>query len=297
MAVSVDNHSSVVPLRPQTVGGFAASLKEIAPLLPGDELTSFIRGRMVANAVGHGRMAMGASLMAAGLDAAPHVHRQLAQIRPSRRQDNPEKQTLAMIAQCFRLSISRSAIYVTTEMFDVHAAEQAKGQPKLFSTAISKIATLLKGLADTPFDNTRSMFDVTTIMVASEFSRTMRTDEDPIDNTGTNHNQLANSILIGGKGIRSGLVVGASDLADGSMAASPAHRSMDPALMKAMGRPFDFETMQPRPDLPEAFDIADYLTVGSVINTVYSLFGVPKEHHRSPSRELPPSPVLSGLLA
>ena len=46
------------------------------------------------------------------------------------------------------------------------------------------------------------------------FGRTMRAPDMPIAATGTNHNQFANSILLGGKGIRSGLVVGASDLAD-----------------------------------------------------------------------------------
>ncbi len=56
------------------------------------------------------------------------------------------------------------------------------------------------------------MFDVTTVMVASEFGRTMRGAGLPIDQTGTNHNQFSNSILIGGKGIRAGMVLGASDL-------------------------------------------------------------------------------------
>ena len=54
------------------------------------------------------------------------------------------------------------------------------------------------------------MFDVTTVMIASEFGRTLRSLDSPIDNTGTNHNQFSNSVLIGGKGIRGGMVIGES---------------------------------------------------------------------------------------
>ena len=64
-----------------------------------------------------------------------------------------------------------------------------------------------------------------------------------------------------------------------------------------MGLPFDFATLKPRPDQPETFDIKDYLTIGSVVNTVYALFDVPKAHYRSLRRDLPAAPVLHGLLA
>ena len=141
------------------------------------------------------------------------------------------------------------------------------------------------------------MLDVTTVMVASEFGRTMRSPDAAIDDTGTNHNQFSNSILVGGKGIRGGLVIGASDLRDEVEEPSAAHLQLDPMQEKTMGLPFDFGTMAPRSDLPSGFDIKDYLTIGSVVNTIYSLFGVPKEHHRVLRRELPTAPVLHGLLA
>lgn len=296
VVVSINNHSAVVPLQPKAVGGLASSLKQVQPLEMGAPLSEFIRSRMTANARGPGRLAAGARLMRSGLEHAPRVHQQLARlIQPSSRL-SPEMQTLALIAQCFKLSISRSAIYSPSEFFDVHATEQAKRQPALFTGAIGKIATLFQGLAETPFDNQRSMFDVTTVLVASEFSRTMRAPEAPVDATGTNHNQFANSILIGGKGIRSGMVIGSTDLATEAEKASPAHLALDPHLEKAMGRPFDFKTLTSRTDLPDAFDIKDYLTIGSVVNTIYALFGVPKEHYRILRRELPVAPAMDGLL-
>jgi hypothetical protein len=140
------------------------------------------------------------------------------------------------------------------------------------------------------------MIDVTTVMIASEFGRTMRSAEAPIDNTGTNHNSLSNSVLLGGKGIKGGLVIGASDLATERAQASGAHRAMDPALEKTMGTPFDFAALRPISELPDEFDIEDHLTVASVINSVYALFNVPQDRYRSLGRNLPVAPVLHGLL-
>ena len=97
--------------------------------------------------------------------------------------------------------------------------------------------------------------------------------------------------------IRTGLVIGASDLVDEKDAPSKAHLAMDPALEKVMGRPVDFKTLGVRPVRPDAFDIEDYLTIGSVVNTLYAAFSVPKARYRSNGRNLPSAPILYGLLA
>ena len=82
------------------------------------------------------------------------------------------------------------------------------------------------------------MFDVTTVMVASEFGRTLRAPDAPIDNTGTNHNQFSNSILLGGKGIRGGMVIGASDLRRRDRRRSrKAHLALDPHAREDDGLP------------------------------------------------------------
>lgn len=295
--VNVNNHSSVVPLEHNSLEQLADRLRAVEPPRSDDTIGRFIRSRLEAGAVGEGRMATGARLMLSGLEQAPDVHRKLAALRVPRADLSAEAQAIALIAECFRLALARSAIYVLREQFDVHDAEQAKLQPKLFTEAVLKIAGLLRALVDTPFDAGRSMLDVTTVMVASEFGRTMRAPDMPIGETGTNHNQFSNSILLGGKGIRGGMVVGASDLPDEKAAPSKAHLAMDPMLEKVMGRPIDLKTLDVRPDQPEAFDIESYLTVGSVVNTIYSTFSVPKTHYRSIGRNLPLAPVLNGLLA
>jgi uncharacterized protein (DUF1501 family) len=224
------------------------------------------------------------------------VHRKLASLSAGNTGESVEKQSIALIAECFRLSLSRAAVYVLPEQFDGHAPELARAQPELFGGAIAKVAALLQGLVDTPYDAKRSMFDVTTVMIASEFGRTMRAPDMPVDATGTNHNQYSNSILLGGKGIRSGLVVGESDMATVSAEISRAHLAIDPTLEKAVGKPFDFDALRARDDLPEAFNVEDYLTISSVVNTVYSLFDVPAGLHRKAGRDTGAAPVLRGLI-
>ncbi|MFO0992642.1 MAG: DUF1501 domain-containing protein [Hyphomicrobiales bacterium] len=292
---SLRNHSGVIPLRVGSIGGLSDYLRRIAPPHPEDELMSFVRGRIAASEQGAGRMAAAAALMHTALDRAPEVHDRLAKLTPPDPNQDPEQQCLSLIAQCFRLSLSRSAIYVLPEQFDVHAANLAKDQPKLFGDALGRVASLLKGLETTPFNERQSLFDVTSIMIASEFGRTLRAPDRPVDDTGTNHNPHANSIILGGKGVRPGLVIGATDFNNAGEAVSKAHLALDPELEKTIGRPFDFATMRPRNDLPENFDIADYLTIGSVINTLYGVFRVPKAHYRTIGNGGPAAPVLYGL--
>ncbi|WP_088348688.1 MULTISPECIES: DUF1501 domain-containing protein [Rhodomicrobium] len=290
------NHSGVIPLEPKVLRGLPERLRQLPPAHAGDPITEFVRSRLDAVAQGDGRLSGGASLMRTALDNSPNVHRKLAALSPNNPNDSTEKQAIALIAECFRLSLSRAAIYVLPEQFDVHAPDLAKGQPKLFSGAIDKVAALLHGLAETPYDAKRSMFDVTTVMLATEFGRTLRAPDMAIDATGTNHNQYSNSILMGGKGIRGGMVIGASDMADPNAPISKAHFAVDPVLEKTVGMPFDFKTMRPRTDLPEAFDVDDYLTIGSVVNTLYALFNVPTSYHRKMGRDKQTAPVLNKLL-
>ena len=109
--------------------------------------------------------------------------------------------------------------------------ELAVDQAKVFTSRIARIDMIFETLKNTPYDDQRSMLDVTTIMVSSELSRTLRA-EGPSENTGTNHNPLSNSILIGGKGIRGGLVIGETDMENSTVVLSEAHISVDPDKSK-----------------------------------------------------------------
>jgi len=293
---NLTNVSSVVHLMPKSLGQLAERLRQAEPADSKDPLQSFIRQRTEFAGEGSGRTAAGARMMLTGIERARDLHQKLRTIKAPSLSHSPEQQSIGLIAECFRLALARSAIFVLREPFDVHAADQAKRQPLLFESAIGRVTALLKGLIETPFDAKRSMLDVTTFMVTSEFGRTLRARNMPIDGTGTHHNQFGNSILIGGKGVRSGFVVGSTDLIHEKEAVSASHRAIDPMLEKAIGRPFDFKTLKPRPDLPATLELTDHITIGSVVNTVYSLFDAPRHRHRLLGRNLPAAPVLEGLL-
>ena len=182
--------------------------------------------------------------MLSGLDQAPDVHRKLAALtRAALRPEAGGSSRVALIAECFRLSLSRSAIYVLREQFDVHDADQAKLQPKLFTDAVDKISGLFRALVDTPFDAKRSMFDVTTVMVASEFGRTMRAPDMPIDR----HRHQPQPVRQLDPDRRQGH---SRRPGDRRIRPAPTRRpsarrrisAIDPVLEKVMGRPFDFKT-------------------------------------------------------
>lgn len=180
--------------------------------------------------------------------------------------------------------------------FDTHAPESAAGHPKLMTQAAEYVATLLKKLKDTPFDSTRSFFDLTTLVVSSEFSRTMRQENAPLDKTGTDHNALCNSVWLAGKRIRGGLVIGESDFRSLTEALSPAHLRKDPRRLKFMARPFDFVTGRARTDLPAELKTEDYIGFDSVVNTLYCAYGVDVSHHRKLARSATRAPLLDALL-
>jgi hypothetical protein len=297
IASNITNDARTVPLKPQSAGGLANHLRNVAPFAKGSELMDFIQGRVAANARGAGRFAAGAARMETALASASDMHARLARIVAPDDGWNAEDQAVSLMAQCFRLGIARSAVYQLPEHFDTHSPDEAQKQPQLFGTAIARVVDLFDALIETPYDARRSMLDVTTVMVATEFTRTLRSSDAPVTNTGTHHNQYCNSLWLGGKGIKPGLVIGASDLADEKALPSKAHLALDPNLERAVGRPFDFAKLQPRNDQPETFDLRNHLTVASVINTVYSLFDVPRERFRILARNLPVAPTLDGLRA
>ncbi|WP_394840696.1 DUF1501 domain-containing protein [Pendulispora brunnea] len=118
----------------------------------------------------------------------------------------------------------------------------------------------------------------------------------PIDDTGTDHNPFTNSILFAGKGIRAGAVLGGSDFQSSNEELSGAHLSLDTEKLKRMGLPVDFETGLITGEKPAEYTANAYLTIASVVNAVYTLFRVDRQHHWENGRGLGPAPVLAALL-
>jgi uncharacterized protein DUF1501 len=276
----------------QLVDG-VSSLDGIAP-----SLDDFLRSESRALGNAAERFGAGVQKLDAATGASKDLQTRIKSIQLGNDID-PLDQQLAVIREVFKLDIARGAMFSIVEdiAFDNHAASAAQAQGPTFVELATRLARVFQYLADTAFDNQRSLLDVTTVVIGSEFGRTMRQLGRPIDNTGTDHNPLSNSVLIGGAGIKSGLVLGASDFQSATEPLSGAHQELDPANVKVMGRPFDFATGQVRSDRPGGFVAGDYLQIASVINTVYSLFDVPKDKWRLVERNGEVAPVLTTLLA
>jgi uncharacterized protein (DUF1501 family) len=281
------------PALKQLVAG-VSSLDGLSPSL--DDFLASESGKL-----GNDTERFGAGVVA--LDAANGSSKELQRRIKSIQLGNEQvllDQQLAVIREVFRLDIARGAMLAIDGndlFFDNHAAAAAKAQGPSFTELSRRLARVFDYLATTPFDGSHSLIDVTTVVVGTEFGRTMRQVGMPIDNTGTDHNPLSNSILVGGAGIKGGQVIGASDFQTADEVLSGAHQALDPMGVKVMGRPFDFQAGTPRSDLPATFVASDYLQIASVINTVYSLFGVDQSKWRVVERGGAVAPVLTSLLA
>jgi uncharacterized protein (DUF1501 family) len=178
---------------------------------------------------------------------------------------------------------------------DSHTGDTAAQQPAVYAAISQQLAEVFALLRKTPYDATRSLsfLDVTTVFVTSEFGRTNRQLDKAIDKTGTDHNRFGGLALVGGKGIEPGLFIGSTDLdqlvskSDGTQDFAPpslAHDRFDAGHVMAMGHVYDFEAGASSPNArPETYRQGDYLTTGSLVNSVYSLFGVPEDSWRAQS--------------
>ncbi len=293
------NLSRVVPLEPKSIAPLGVSLQQVPPLQTSGSLNEFIMSRL--KAIGdldpEGRFSKGTRTMLDGIVRSPVIHGKLKALVPPNPQDSLEKQVASLISQSFKLNISRSAIYGLPEQFDVHTPNAAQGSARMFQSALAKSAELLTGLAETPYDENRSILDVTTVLIVSEMSRTMRVDGQRLEESGTNHNPFGNSVVLLGQGIKPGQVFGSSDFVSATETLSKAHLSIDSRQEKIFGRPFDFSNSKSRSDLPEKYDPRDYLTIGSVINSLYDYFGVPVKYHRNLGAGLPNAPFIKGVFS
>ena len=171
---------------------------------------------------------------------------------------------------------------------DAHSSDQAKQYPMLAMAISSAISAILDFLESTPTnaEGTESLLNSTTILISSEFGRTMRQLDAPIDNTGTDHNALTSLCLVGGKGITSGLILGATDMAsldsEGKVQGlNVCHQSLDDKLLKLMGQGFDYKTGTSFVDIAPEFDSTRYLNIDSVIITVLKCVDAPLEQFRT----------------
>lgn len=292
--VSVANDGGTLTLDAGGLSTLGAAFAGAAPLDLGHPTAKFLLAAMDSAGSGTGALSLGSQAMRKSFVSASSLSEQLKLLKfetPTTfdpMTGNPIFTVplgFQLIEQFFRRGLSRSIVYNVFGNYDTHDNGSCKAQPATFAKTVEEIVALIKFLKATPFDEAtgQSMLDVTTVMVGSEFTRTMRQlFVSSIEETGTDHNPLSNSFLLLGKGIKGGQVVGEGDMravdAEGNLTdVSGAHKGQDQQLIKLMGKPFDYETMKPLSVLPETYDVSQYLGFNAVANTLLDVFGVSAE--------------------
>jgi hypothetical protein len=289
------NAATSADLASDEVVGLSQTLADGPRIAEGSAAWRQILGRADANAQGDGSFSRGSSDLGQALRRARATGTAFAASTTGEAALDPGvKPTLSsMVRQSlafFSGGLTRVASIVVTDIVDRHAAPQAQADTVPTYTRIAnEIARAIDLLKTTMFVDARGVatpfIDLTTFVITSEFNRTMRSKALPagasVGATGTDHNPLANSVIVGGRGIVGGLVVGESDLRecddDGKLlGVSGAHREKDASLDAVMGRPFDFAAQRLRTDLPERYDERDYITMPSLTNTILDVFDVPE---------------------
>jgi len=298
---SITNSSASAPLNSFSARNLAQRLTAVAPIPESSPVMNFIRARYMANANGGGKFSAASAELNRASRKAPELAVQLQGLEIDTSEEDRVRQSMNLAMQVFAARASRGALIQffpgNNVQVDAHDPVSNARQPELANEVARAIQTVFAMLRETPFDATRSMLDVTTVLIGTEFSRTMRQLGLAIDASGTDHNPLTNTILIGGKGIRGGMVLGASDYATPEETLSRVHTTLDPARLKIMGRTFDFETMRSTTATPASFNPGQYLTMNSVANTIYDVFGVKTERHWLLERNGSRARVLTSLRA
>ncbi|MGE0529000.1 MAG: DUF1501 domain-containing protein [Bdellovibrionales bacterium] len=122
---------------------------------------------------------------------------------------------------------------------DTHDEHERQHLPELQRT-MEAVAKTIATLKRTPFrggkdPQKRMLWDVTTVVVMSEFSRSCW-EQGGVGRDGTNHNQYDNSVILAGRGIQGGRVIGRSEIF------TNAELNIIGAPSQLMAIPFDFKT-------------------------------------------------------
>lgn len=293
--LAANNFSKTVNFSASGLQSFIQKLRSF-PIDTNDLGLHYIGERARSTGEGKGVFAKGARQLNQGLEESAGLASKIQRLELDTTEEDSTLSYLKMLHQLFTQKICFSGTLELFENFDSHSADIAKSQPTNSQKVVETLSKVFSFLKQTPFDSRRSLFDVTTVMVTSEFSRTMRIHGSPIELTGTNHNPQNNMVMLAGKGIRGGQLVGESDFQSAEESLSKAHLTIDPKKEKIMAQPFDFKTQKAIPTLPEKFEVTNYINMANVVNTMYSLFDVPESHWWEATRNAGKAPTLSRIL-
>ena len=207
-------------------------------------------------------------------------------------------------------SIALTLSYGRQLVFDTHTAASARRQYGYYEQLVRDIAAIINFLRSEDFDGERKLIDVVAFMVNSEFSRTLRGTFNIAGGysvEATDHNVLANMALVGGQGFRTGLVVGATDFkTSAEYDQLDQTRYLDQTNQeksekrRLVGLPINYDSLRATAKHiaePDRSGSEQYLECGSLVNTVYSLFEIDKQHYLKPQSSNQPLKPLDKLLS
>jgi hypothetical protein len=190
--------------------------------------------------------------------------------------DNSELSPERVIATSFSSGLTDTVVHVTDthltdrNNLDCHDAATARLHPMRLQESLETCASILDTLKKTEGRLPgNSLLDETTVMILSEFGRTMRQANVSIEQSGTDHNPLNNQIFLIGRGIRGGQLCGESDIQSTSDFENlPENRTvLDPLKIKTIGLACDFDTGLPIRDLPYTVALEGRIRMRSVLRT------------------------------
>lgn len=304
----ISNGDGTIPLTAKSASQFAERLASAPELGSKSLLGRFVEQRMQLLGQGEGGFNNASKKFLAAHRQIPDLSAKIKGLDLSdvdlESNDETILTSMALVREVFKARIATSATWTfgggqNPPNLDTHDGTSAAAMPGVAKAIVEDIASVFDFLKKTAYDETRSLFDVTTVLVTTEFSRSMRGFGE-FETAGNDHNPLTNSLLIAGKGIKGGQVIGQANFRTvEEVQAGPkgAHLKLDPNGVKPMGKAFDFATGKTTDQVHDTYKLDDYLSINSVVNTLYQLFGVKEESWRVNERNGPKAPVVPGLLS
>lgn len=299
------HQSSLIELAGKDTSNLIKHLKDQPSLSKNTSAWEYTLSRLQQNAQGEGIFSQGSKTLFNSAHKGADLSEKLRLLDLSSLNTNENERFPDLFSRMAKQKMIRVALETTNSFspdpqatlypFDSHAINSPTDHKQMYVNTVDKIESILNFFKSTAYDNTRSMLDVTTIMITSEFGRTMRQKNLGIEESGTDHNIFSNSFIFAGKGIQSGQVIGSSDFQTSGEELSGAHLQLDPDKLNIMAKPFDFNTARSVSEKPKEFKHEHYLTSGSIINTVFDLFGLPKSVYYRKNQGSPAFPSLNIL--
>jgi hypothetical protein len=174
--------------------------------------------------------------------------------------DTKAPSEMAAVAAAFATGVSRSASLRPNSDLDTHS-EHPRNHMTKQAAVWEQFAAMVKVLKAVPTADGQSLFDKTTIVAFSEFSRTPALNEAK----GKDHNPLTNSVLVSGPGFKKNTAIGGSRIVNRRVSSSgtPYHVAV----------PVDFTTGRVATRRDE-FSMGEMITPENVMATVADSLGL-----------------------